>query len=203
MPTIVTDRPYRAVAGDRPRKQWTRTEYAAFEATGLWVMQSDKLELVGGDLLRKMPKNRPHTYALTVMLAWAFHVFGHQFVNPETPIGVAPEDTPTNRPEPDIIVLSTPSREIVDRDPLPGELRLVVEIADTSVGFDLTTKADLYARAGIAECWVADIPARRLIVHRDAMNGLYQSVALYSEKEIVSPLAAPTASLPIADLFLA
>jgi hypothetical protein len=43
--------------------------------------------------------------------------------------------------------------------PRPGDLRLAVEISDTTLGFDLTTKAELYARAGIVEYWVVDVAA--------------------------------------------
>jgi Uma2 family endonuclease len=44
----------------------------------------------------------------------------------------------------------------------------VVEISDSTLGFDLTAKAELYARAGIVEYWVVYVAARRLIVLRSA-----------------------------------
>lgn len=122
-------------------------------------------------------------------------------MNPEAPIDVAPQDNPTNEPEPDLVVLVKPSREYQNANPQPGDLRLVVEISDTTVGFDLTAKAELYARAGIIEYWVVDIAARRLIVHRDPREGLYRSIAAYSEQESVSPLAAPGSPFNVADSF--
>jgi hypothetical protein len=76
--------------------------------------------------------------------------FGERYVNVEAPIDVAPEDNPTNEPEPDLIVLTRPSLEF-DRNPQAvADLRLVIEISDSTLGFDLKTKAALYARAGIA-----------------------------------------------------
>ena len=65
-------------------------------------------------------------------------------MNQEAPIDVAPEDHLANKPEPDLIVLSKPSREFKD-NPQPSDLRLVVEIPDSTLSFDLTTKAGLYA----------------------------------------------------------
>jgi Uma2 family endonuclease len=159
------------------------------EATGVWDQQN--LELVEGELIGKMGKKRPHTNALISVLAWLIRVFGEQYVNPETPIDVAPEDNPTSEPQPDLVVLAKPSREFGSANPQPGDLRLVVEISDSSLGFDLTKKAGLYARAGIVEYWVVDVAARRLVVHRDPANGLYQSVTVYNDRESVSPLAAP------------
>jgi Uma2 family endonuclease len=165
----------------------------------LWDQQH--LELVHGDLISKMGKKRPHVNALVAVQAWLVRTFGEQFVNPEAPIDVAPEDNPTNEPEPDLVVLAKPSREFQQANPRPGDLRLVVEISDSALGFDLTTKAELYARAGIVEYWVIDIAARRLLVHRDPQEGLYRSVTAYAEQEAVTPIASPGSVLRVADLF--
>jgi Uma2 family endonuclease len=73
----------------------------------------------------------------------------------------------------------------------------VVEVADTTLAFDLSTKARLYARAGIIEYWVLDIAGRRMVVHRDPKNWRYLSVAAYSETESLSPLGAPTSGLEV------
>ncbi len=142
----------------------------ALETSGIWAQQH--LELIEGELISKMGKKRPHANAIAVVHAWLLRVFGENFVNQEAPIDVAPEDNPTNEPEPDLIVLSKPSREFKD-NPQPSDLRLVVEISDSTLGFDLTTKAGLYARARIVEYWVVDIPGRRVIVHRDPQEGQY------------------------------
>ena len=199
MPTFVTERPYRPVPTDPPRKRWTRSECVALEASGLWDQQ--RLELVDGELISKMGKKRPHVNALVAVQAWLVRTFGEQFVNPEAPIDVAPEDNPTNEPEPDLVVLVKRSREFQDANPRPVDLRLVVEVSGSTLGFDLTTKAELYARAGIIEYWVVDVAARRLIVHRDPREGLYRSVTADREEETVSPLAWPECDFPVLDSF--
>jgi Uma2 family endonuclease len=80
-------------------------------------------------------------------------------------------------------------------------LRLIVEIADSTLGFDLKVKGALYARAGVPEYWVLDVAGRRLLVHRNPQSGRYTDVAAYSEQESVSPLAAPQAQFRVADAF--
>jgi Uma2 family endonuclease len=164
-------------------------------------LSQQRLELVEGELISKMGKKRPHVNALIFMQEWLIGIFGAKFVNPEAPIDVAPEDNPTNEPEPDIIVLSRPSWEFKNSNPLPSDLRLVVEVSDTTLGFDLTKKAALYARAGIAEYWVLDVAARRLVVHREPAAGRYALVAVYSDQESIAPLAAPDANFAVADAF--
>jgi Uma2 family endonuclease len=180
---------------------WTRAECVTLEASWLWGQQ--RLELVHGDLISKAGQKRPHVNALVAVQAWLVRTFGVQFVNPAAPIDVAPEDNPTSEPEPDLVVLARPSQEFRDANPRPGDLRLVVEISDTTLGFDLTTKAELYARAGIIEYWVVDVAARRLIVHRDPSQGLYNSVTAYSAEETVTPLASPGSDFRVADAFQA
>ena len=199
MPTVVTETPSRPVPTDPPRKRWTRAECDAFEATGLWDQQ--RLELIEGELINKMGKNRPHVNTFIIVQAWLMRVFGAEYVNPETPIDVAPEDNPTSEPEPDLIVLARASLELSQNNPQPPDLRLVIEISDSTVGFDLTAKAGLYARAGIADYWVFDIGARRLLVHRNPQAGSYQSVTAYNEHESVAPLSAPQSEFRVGDAF--
>ena len=147
-----------------------------------------------------MGKNLPHLISLGLWMNRLKGVFGERFVLPGASIDVAPEDNPTNEPEPDIIVLK---REFTSLSaiPRPEDLHLVVEVADTTLRFDLTTKAALYARAGIVEYWVLDVAGRRLIVHWDPRGGVYSSIVEYSEQEEVSPLAAAHAVLRVSDAF--
>jgi len=196
MPIALTQIPGPVVSADPPRKRWTRAECATLEASG--VLDQERLELVEGELISKMGKKRPHVDSFTLLQEWLVQVFGFRSVNVEAPIDVAPEDNPTNEPEPDLIVLPR-DRSHFRSNPRAQDLRLVVEIADSSLHFDLKVKAALYARAGISEYWVLDVNGRRLVVHRDPRSGMYADVTVYSEHESVSPLAAPEAEFRVAD----
>jgi Uma2 family endonuclease len=182
-----------------PRKRWTRAECERLEETG--VLDTERFELIDGELIDKMSKNPPHVDIAALLLGWLIQVFGARFVNHEAPIGVAPEDSPTNEPIPDLIVLKRNFAGFRSARPQPNDLDLVVEIADTSLAFDLSVKAALYARAGIVEYWVLDVLGRRLIVHRDPQAGQYGSVTTHSEQEGVAPLAVPDSTFQIRSVF--
>jgi Uma2 family endonuclease len=199
MATAVTDAPLKAIAQAPPRKRWTRSECEAIEATG--VFDQERVELIDGELISKMGKNRRHVDAATLLHGWLTQVFGVRFVNTEAPIDVAPEDNPTNQPVPDLIVLKRSYSGFRSATPQPNDLQLVVEVADTTLTFDLTVKAALYARAGIVEYWVLDVSGRRLVVHRDPRDGRYRSMADFSEQESVAPLAAPDSAFLIGSAF--
>jgi Uma2 family endonuclease len=126
-----------------------------------------------------------------LMLFWLAETFGKQFVDSEAPMDVNPGDNPANEPQPDLIVLKRERAAFVSANPQPPDIRLLVEISDSTLNFDLSVKAALYARAGIVEYWVLDVAGRRLFCHRNPDGGRYKSVAIYHEHERVAPLAAP------------
>jgi len=184
-----------------PRKRWTRAECDRLEALGVFDQQ--RVELIEGELIVKMSKNRPHVNTAALLTAWLIQIFGGLRVNAEAPIDVAPQDNPTNEPVPDLIVLTREYTASGFRSarPQPRDLDLVVEIADTSLAFDLSVKAALYARAGIADYWVFDLSGRRVIVHRDPQGDRYTSVTAYGEQESLAPLAAPDSTFQIRPVF--
>ncbi len=141
--------------------------------------------------------------ALVWLQGWLILNFGVPFVAPESPIDVSPEDNPTSEPEPDIVLLRSSVSKFTERHPKPEDIHLVVEISDSTLAFDLGTKAALYARAGIIEYWVLDVQGRSLTVHRAPHAGRYLDVAVYSEAEAVAPLAAPDLKFPVAAAFKA
>jgi Uma2 family endonuclease len=196
MPTIVTDLPAQV---DPPHKLWTRAE---FEEVSSSLLDGQRLELIQGELINKMGKKPPHRNSVALLLEWLAGVFGARFVLQEAPIDVAPEDNPSSEPEPDLVVLKQDIAHFKMKNPQPDDLHLVIEVSDSSLGFDLRTKASLYARAGIVEYWVLDVTGRRMIVHRDPQNGRYTSVVAYGADENVAPLAAPDSPLRVRDAFL-
>lgn len=165
-------------------------------------MRGQHLELVEGELINKMGKKRPHVEAAARMLRQLMKMFDETLVYPEAPVGVAPEDNPTSEPEPDIVVMRPEFGGYRPEQPKPNEFALVVEVADTTLNFDLTTKAALYARAGIVEYWVLDLNGRRLIVHRDPQAGVYESIVAYGENERVAPLTAAEHTLLVRDVLI-
>jgi Uma2 family endonuclease len=196
MPTAVTELPARV---DPRRKRWTRAECEALASSGL--LDYHHLELIEGELIDKSGKKRPHVNSVALLVGWLMPVFGARYVDLAAPIDVAPEDNPSIEPEPDLIVRNRDLSYFTNQRPRPQDLRLAIEVADSTLGFDLTTKADLYARAGIVEYWVLDVSGRRMIVHRDPQGGRYTSIAAYGAEESVAPLAAPGSQLRIEDAF--
>jgi len=79
------------------------------------------------------------------------------------------------------------------RHPRGDETLLVVEIAETTVAFDLSRKAILYARAGVPEYWVLDLVRRVLVVHRQSDGSQFKLIQIHTEDEMVSMEGRPEA----------
>jgi Uma2 family endonuclease len=98
------------------------------------------------------------------------------------------------------MVLRTEITKLIE-SPQPEDVLLLIEVAASSLGFDLSVKARLYARAGIVEYWVLDVEGRRVIVHRGSDGQTYQSVLVYGLTEQVATLARPANGILVKHLF--
>jgi Uma2 family endonuclease len=175
---------------------WTRDDCAKLEAAGVLDY---RYELVEGDIIRKMGQNVLHGQVVILLIEYLLAVFQRDFLLSQTTIDVRPEDNPTNAPEPDATVLSVPVSTLA-HPPTAAQIALVAEVSDSTLTFDLTVKANLYARAGISEYWVIDIPNRLLHLHTNPQNGHYQTVTPYPATTTVAPLSSPTASILVSRL---
>lgn len=68
------------------------------------------------------------------------------------------------------------------------DILLVIEVADSSLSYDLRVKAPLYAAHGVREYWVVDAVRRTVRVHRDPHEGVYRDVEEYDEDVAIAPL---------------
>lgn len=155
---------------------------------GLFAGQ--RFELIDGDLIDKMGQNPPHAMAIRLCTRELNRVFGDDLVQGQLPIEAGAADRERSVPEPDLAVLAVNKAEFRRRHPNGEELRLVVEVSDSTVRYDSTLKRDLYARAGVPEYWVLDLNARRLLVHRQLnLQNEYTSIQSYGETETVLGIA--------------
>ena len=174
--------------------QWTRDDCDAFEKAGVL---NYRYELIEG-VIYKMSQNYRHGDIVMQVIAWLMQLFGKDFILTQTSIDVSPEDNPTSKPMPDALILSI-SRRKIGANPRPDQIQFCFEVSDSTLDYDLYSKAGLYARAGIPEYWVIDIPGRKLYVHRDSSEGVYQNITVHAETEFVSLLSKPETPVQVGE----
>lgn len=84
-------------------------------------------------------------------------------------------------PEPDVALLKPRADFYAGALPTGTDALLVIEVADTTLEFDLRTKARLYATHGVPEYWVIDVAAGRVHQHRQAQGEHYTQVQVLEQ----------------------
>jgi len=157
------------------------------------------LELIGGELHMMSPIGDRHADAVDWLVRWSVLAVDSAttLVRVQNPLAIPGSES---APQPDIAWVTL--RRYADRRPLPEEVTLLIEVADTSLEFDTTVKAGLYAAAGIADYWVVDLVSRAVIVFREPRAGAYESRSTHRGDQLVRPLVRAEAPLSPAELFL-
>ena len=145
----------------------------------------ERIELVAGELVPMSAKaSRQESIKAALVLRWGrVCPAGLGFV-PETGLRLDPH----NYLEPDFILFSRAKRLADVRGP---DVLLAVEVADTSLDYDLRRKPLVYAAFGVRELWVIDAARRRVHRHADAGPEGYVDIREYEAHERLTPHHAP------------
>lgn len=180
--------------------RWTLKEYVELGKIGFF--NNRRTMLLDGVICNMPNPNPPHDTALSLTAIWLGSVFlsGH-YIRNQMSFDVG-EDTD---PGPDLTVVTGGVPDYATA--APRSALLIVEVADASLFLDTTTKAEKYATAKVPDYWVIDLENRQLIVFRDPAPlpaalgaNAYRQRTTYGPDATVSPLAAPEASVKVADL---
>ena len=142
------------------RRIFNVDEYHRMSEAGI-LSEDDRVELMEGEIIKMSPIGSRHAACVKRFNTLLHRKAGQAvIVSIQDPIRL--DDY--SEPEPDVAVVSGSPRDY--RDAHPSTALLVVEVADTSLLFDRTTKASLYARAGIADYWLLNLVDQIVEVHR-------------------------------------
>ena len=175
VPTFKADAAFRTISGD---------EYDHFVRTGVLTKQ-DKVELLEGYMVLKMPANPPHDCALLAAAKRLERVVPPSWTV-RTQVGTKLAES---RPEPDVSVARGTDRDYVARHPGPADLGLVVEVSDSSLDRDQLDKTRIYARDRIPVYWVVNLVDRRVEVYTNPNgpgdNPRYHTLDVYGPGKAV------------------
>jgi Uma2 family endonuclease len=172
-------------------KRLSIAEYHRLTELG-FLQNSDRVELIRGELIYMSAKGTAHETCLRRLLRELPKLVEDQAtLCCQSPITL-PED---GEPEPDFAIVENHADDYLDRHPLPAEVKLAIEIADSSLTFDQTVKLSLYAEAGIVHYWIFNLLERQLEVHQEPYQKLDGTFA-YRLKQIVLPQEDVVLPLP-------
>ena len=165
------------------------------------MFDGQRVELIEGEIVDMSPQMSPHAMAISLTLLELQKAFPDSYVRMQLPLSFGS----SSEPEPDLAVVTGKPRDYPTGHPQTA--LLVVEVSDSTLRYDRTRKASLYARAGIEDYWVLNLVKKCLEVMRgpvedgDAEFGWgYASITTLKSGDHVSPLAKPQAAIAVADL---
>jgi Uma2 family endonuclease len=174
------------------------SEYERMIDAGIFdTRRGHTIELIRGELREMFPINFDHATIVDFLARWSFdRVSKNQAtVRIQQPI-CCPDDEAV--PQPDVAWIKPVKRRPW---PLPEDVLLLIEVADSSLAGDQTEKAAIYAAAGIADYWIVNIPDQCVEVRRKPTTDGYQETTIYPPGERIHPLNFPAVPLNVATLF--
>ena len=186
------------MATEYSRRRFTVDEYHRMGDAGI-LHEDDRVELIDGEIVEMTPINVPHAVVvgqLTMLLAPM--VAGRAIVWVQNPIYI----DNLNEPQPDIAVVKARNYLAQQHHPGPGDILLLIEVVDTSIATDRRHKIPRYARAGINEVWLVNIPKKVVEVYSEPVGGKYGSIQRVGKGQTIGPKALPDIGIAVDD-FLA
>lgn len=174
--------PFRADEAGRPR--WTEALVYAAAAAGFFDPE-DHYELIDGELILVAPPDPVHDAAVRkVMRVLSDAINKREDLEVETgfPASLGEHDVPV----PDIKIVRIDEGEYESGHPVPNDIYLVVEVANSHPNRDRKKKKERYATFGIADYWVVDLKKSELVIHRNPnpKKGDYDSVKVWKDNRI-------------------
>jgi len=184
-----------AVQVERRRRLFSADEFERMAEVGVF-RPGERLELIHGEIVEMSPIGPGHGAGVANLTKRLIIGVGDRAVVwIQSSARVALDSVP----QPDLALLRP--RSYRKANPRPEDILLVVEVAETSLRYDLTDKLALYASAGIAEYWVASVEDEWLDVFRSPEGQRYRESRRAHRDDTITPLAFPDVAIPVAPIF--
>jgi Uma2 family endonuclease len=195
MATIAPTRPTTSPPPPPPLHRITVDEYDRITASGA-LEDPSRIELIDGYMVDKMAKNPEHSFStIETYQALANRLPAGWSARQEQPVRIPAY----NEPEPDIAVVRGTNADYRHRRPTPGDVAMLVEVADSTLSQDRGVKLAAYATDGIPVYWIVNLVDRQVEVYtRPTKAGRYRSRKDYKPGQQVPVVIAGQQLPPIA-----
>lgn len=158
---------------------------------------AERVELLEGEVVRMAPIGSRHAECVDRLTRLFVRGIEDQAtVRVQNPVRLSDH----SEPEPDIALVLRRPEGYADRHPVPDDTLLIIEVADTTLALDREVKIPLYARAGISECWIVDLVADRVVVHRTPRGREYTHAEHHHRGDWIRPGGFPGLRLAVEDI---
>jgi Uma2 family endonuclease len=182
-----------------PRRAFTVDDIARMIEAGI-IGEDEKFELIEGEIVMMASKGIAHERIKSALLIAVARTLPNDLtMGVEATLRL----TDTTMLEPDIAVFP---KALFRRSATgfarldPGEARLVIEVAVSSLSYDKGLKAKLYARHRVAEFWVIDANEGITYVHTGPSGDGWSSIVKYGPQDTLATPALPGLSVRLDEI---
>jgi Uma2 family endonuclease len=173
------------VAQEVVRRRFTVHDYHRMGEAGI-LHEDDRVELIEGEIVEMAAIGTRHFTCVNGLTRLLVREAGDAaIVSVQNPVRL---DEYTE-PQPDLTVLRV--RDYRESLPTPEDVLLLIEVSDTTLAYDRGVKLPLYARAGIREVWIVDLPGEVIERHTDPSVDGYRSSERARRREEIKSAALP------------
>ena len=181
-----------------PRHRLTVDSYYRMAETGI-LPPGQRTELIDGEIIDMAPIGTRHA----AMVARLGHLIDqvaapHHQLRSQSPLRLGDR----SEPEPDLMVLAWRADFYANAHPTPAAVRLLIEVADTTLRYDTQIKLPLYARHGVPEVWVFDLSSHLLHRWRQPQGDAYLLADSFDRGGVLTLDAAPGLTLDLSGVAL-
>lgn len=183
-----------ARAISRTQRPLTRIEFDQLVEAG--VFENERVELVRGEVVEMSPIGPDHCDVVEVLTEVLVPALKGRARTRVQSAFAASDDS---EPQPDLLIVD--GRIPRGQHRHPDAALLAIEVAESSLKYDRTVKAKLYAEAGIKEYWVFDVSRGAVEVFSCLRDGAYQEIQHYSRHETIHLSDFPDVAVVLSDVF--
>ena len=174
------------------RRRFSVDEFYALAEAGV-LAPDERVELLAGEIITMAAIGSRHAFCVRwLSKALTLAVGDTAILDTQNPLRL--DDW--NQPQPDLMALRWRDDGYPEL-PGPEDVLLVIEVSDTTVGFDRRHKAPLYAAAGIPEMWLLDVNIRQVEIYDEPLAGGYARMRIVGMDGVLTPAAFPDIAIPV------
>ena len=172
------------------RYRLTADQYHLMGDAGVFAPDA-RVELIDGEVVEMAPMKSRHASVVGRLVAELQRVAADEaLVWCQLPLRLGSDTGPDSEPEPDLMLVRKRADFYANAHPGALDVLLLIEVADSSLEYDLGIKVPLYARHKVTEVWVVDLINKVVRFHRNPQGSDYRDVT-----SSAAPGAAPVAAL--------
>lgn len=173
--------------------RFTREEYHRLAIAGI-LDEDDRVELLDGELIVMSPIGIRHILTVRRLIKVFSKKLGDACaVDAQNPVELSEH----SEPEPDILLIR-PEHEM--NPARPDNILLLVEVAESSLGFDRGVKLKHYAEAGVPEVWIFNLLEDVIEAHHTPRGSEYSAHRTYRKGDRLAVQALPETTFAVEEL---